>query len=320
MKLTSGMGAVLIAVFLAVSIVVSALIYQPQKTPVSITTGVVNDTRGVVASIADIDTDKDGLKDWEESLWGTDSLKADSDGDGTSDGKEVESGRNPKIPGPKDTLDIGTLKIVAGTPKTGTEEFGQVFLNEYFSARQGGEIDATKRDEIVSKVISKAGSFKTRIYTEGDLVMSADNSDTALRAYGNSMGEAIYLHAVKNENELVILQRALSTKRAKELEKLDPTISAYEGTLGDMLKIIVPTSALSTHLEILNATSVVLQSVKDFRGAFTDPIPALVSANNYLGNAGKLANAFRDATDWFKDKKVYFSEKESGRLFVNLLP
>jgi hypothetical protein len=42
-----------------------------------------------------VDSDNDGLKDWEETLWGTDPHKADTDGDGTPDGQEVKDGRNP---------------------------------------------------------------------------------------------------------------------------------------------------------------------------------------------------------------------------------
>ena len=37
----------------------------------------------------DVDTDGDGLKDWEELLWKTDSNKIDTDGDGTNDNEEI---------------------------------------------------------------------------------------------------------------------------------------------------------------------------------------------------------------------------------------
>jgi hypothetical protein len=43
-----------------------------------------------------IDTDQDGLKDWEEVLWGTDPSKADSDGDGVGD-KEFVSKQQETI-------------------------------------------------------------------------------------------------------------------------------------------------------------------------------------------------------------------------------
>src|SRR3989338_8922620 len=56
------------------------------------------------------DQDEDGLKDWEEELWKTDALKADSDGDGTSDGEEGKEGRDPTKPAPDDKLDSETIE------------------------------------------------------------------------------------------------------------------------------------------------------------------------------------------------------------------
>src|SRR3989338_10627373 len=41
--------------------------------------------------VIELDTDSDGLLDWEESLCGTDPKNADTNGDGVSDGDEISS-------------------------------------------------------------------------------------------------------------------------------------------------------------------------------------------------------------------------------------
>ena len=51
-----------------------------------------------------LDSDRDGLKDWEELLWKTDKTNADTDGDGTSDGEELALGRDPRKKGSGDKL------------------------------------------------------------------------------------------------------------------------------------------------------------------------------------------------------------------------
>ncbi|OGI21876.1 MAG: hypothetical protein A2808_01840 [Candidatus Moranbacteria bacterium RIFCSPHIGHO2_01_FULL_55_24] len=50
------------------------------------------------------DGDQDNLTNEEESLYGTNPQKKDTDGDGYSDGVEVESGYNPLIPAPGDRI------------------------------------------------------------------------------------------------------------------------------------------------------------------------------------------------------------------------
>lgn len=55
-------------------------------------------------SIAQKDTDGDGLKDWEEVIINTDPKNPDTDSDGTPDGKEVDQGRSPVKAGPHDKV------------------------------------------------------------------------------------------------------------------------------------------------------------------------------------------------------------------------
>jgi hypothetical protein len=51
-----------------------------------------------------LDSDQDGLTDQEERMIGTDPNNPDTDGDGYSDGKEVESGYSPLKPAPGDRI------------------------------------------------------------------------------------------------------------------------------------------------------------------------------------------------------------------------
>lgn len=51
-----------------------------------------------------LDSDQDNLTDAEEKSYGTDPKNRDTDGDGYSDGAEVESGYNPLVPAPGDRL------------------------------------------------------------------------------------------------------------------------------------------------------------------------------------------------------------------------
>lgn len=69
---------------------------NPQPTPFFLT------DKEHPLSIAQKDTDGDGIKDWEEVIIGTDPKNPDTDGDGTPDGKEIQQNRIPIKAGPSD--------------------------------------------------------------------------------------------------------------------------------------------------------------------------------------------------------------------------
>ncbi len=69
--------------------------------------------RKIVASVALLDTDNEGLNDLRESELGTDIYKADTDGDGQSDFMEVAFGVSPTNPSARVTL---TSEVSASQP------------------------------------------------------------------------------------------------------------------------------------------------------------------------------------------------------------
>src|SRR3989344_2161019 len=98
-----------------------------------------------VVTLLTKDADNDGLKDWEEDLWQTDSAKADTDGDGTNDGDEIQAGRNPALAGPNDPLDAESIREKTtleqrAKPMNETDRIAREFFNAYIAAKkQGGQ-------------------------------------------------------------------------------------------------------------------------------------------------------------------------------------
>ncbi|MFA6474648.1 MAG: hypothetical protein WCV88_00420 [Patescibacteria group bacterium] len=69
----------------------------PSVTPVNNTNNTNNSNSSI--PLQELDTDKDGLRDIDEKRYGTDPLKADTDGDGFTDKEEIDNGYNPNGPG-----------------------------------------------------------------------------------------------------------------------------------------------------------------------------------------------------------------------------
>ena len=69
-----------------------------------------------------VDSDQDNLSADEEKLYGTNPDKADTDGDGYSDGVEIESGYNPLMPAPGDRIIEGVEEKKQTASETNNNE------------------------------------------------------------------------------------------------------------------------------------------------------------------------------------------------------
>ncbi len=127
---------------------------KEQKQPISQELSVL---KPITAEEIDKDSDNDGLKDWEESLWGTNPNNPDTDGDGTPDGQEVKQGRNPLLAsknGKNDKLENQKLKetdsLLPAELPSFTDLLSQQFFGDYLFLREkdGGQISQKARKNL----------------------------------------------------------------------------------------------------------------------------------------------------------------------------
>ncbi|MCA9355900.1 hypothetical protein H6790_00620 [Candidatus Nomurabacteria bacterium] len=85
----------IIKMFLAVLLIVAVIIVVKTGVykKINFKTKTANLPQGnlTLSELGENDSDKDGIADWEEILWGTDPEKYDTDDDGVSDGEEIRS-------------------------------------------------------------------------------------------------------------------------------------------------------------------------------------------------------------------------------------
>ena len=124
--------------------------------PTSTTTA----TSTVKVSSATIDSDADGLNDFEEKILGTDPQKADTDGDTFSDSKELVGLYNPSGAG-KIEVDKNLIKYTNPTykynfyyPKALTIESGSVPTSMIFSAEDGSYFQVIVSDNTKKQAIA----------------------------------------------------------------------------------------------------------------------------------------------------------------------
>ncbi len=264
----------------------------------------------------ELDSDGDGLKDWQETLIGTNPQKKDSDGDGTNDGDEINAGRDPRIKGPNDAnANISTIAGANGgsstyTLKEGTltDQMAKDFFAQYLLLKKGGkDITSEEALQIAEKTLASPEYTKTTgvVYTVKDIRVSQSSDTKTSQAYSDALLQSVKNNSPKNsENELVILERAVKLGKPSELEKIDPIITAYKGIIADLLNMTVPKDAVANHLEFLNATSNVLSNIEAMRVTFTDAVRAFAGLSQYKQHVIDLGLAMKKINDYFVAKGI----------------
>jgi hypothetical protein len=271
------------------------------------------------------DTDEDDLQDWEEVLWGTDTKNPDTDKDGTSDGDEVKTNRNPLKAGPNDKitdLDNSTKTkavIQVESDKTKTGEIGRKLFSNYLEAKKTGAVfDSQTQNKIISETFSNKNFdpiFKK--YSATDIKLSAVSD---LKTYGNNLGLAFYEGRTESKiSEMDILSTAVLNNKENEIEKLDPIIKGYTAILNSLATVPAPQNMTDKHLALLNSTSKLLSDIEGFRQIFTDPLIGIVGVGNYYSDVELFQKSIQDITAEFEKNSVTFDENEFGALFVKTI-
>lgn len=262
---------------------------QPIKQEISV-------SESVVAEEIDKDSDNDGLKDWEESLWGTDPNNPDTDKDGAPDGQEVKENRNPLLAGDGKTDKIENLKPKKSPPdqeqtmqlpSTLTEAFGQEFFSEYMRLKQGsgeklGEDDKTG---LVNYLMSALNNFqnKTSDYSKSDIKIASADDENSIKEYNNNLTLIIkkYFDPLPKTELMAIFAKALEENKENELNKLEPTANAFRNTAREIVSLSAPPSLADSHLKLANYFNNIAQEINGMQKFFKDPMQALLALKQY---------------------------------------
>lgn len=272
------------------------------------------------------DTDKDGLKDWEEILWKTDAKNPDSDGDGMSDGDEVAEGRDPTVAGPDDRLSsrAGLAEIPFGPIGDENLTFSDTVAREFFinylalKDPSGGNITQQQKDVLVDSFLGSLASEATENgYKISDLKITSDNTRDGMKRYGNEIAKIVNSYAVE-ENELLILDRALERGDSEEIKKLSEIAGIYISASKDMLEVETPAVFQSDHLVLVNSFLNIGRAVSKMQKVFDDPLVSIVGLGNYKEGIKNINNTFKNLQNSFLENNISFSEDDPGQFFISV--
>lgn len=260
-----------------------------------------NSLISIAKNAGEIDSDKDGLKDWEEVLWKTDINNPDSDGDGYSDKQETDGGYSPtdilsnKKTGKKNQNEFGVDNSF------GSENITQVLsknIAQQIATNVGkdGELpDFSNPLTLINNDTNKEiaefiASLNIRI-SESELKISKDNNPEAVQVYTDLMLNIFPKPSYLKESSLMDLAKAV---QYKDYKLIDSFIDGCNKIVSELKKVNVPSDFVDIHkrfMELFTTESKTLESIKNFE---TDPLKSLISVEQWEKTTAELADLFNN--------------------------
>lgn len=276
------------------------------------------------------DTDKDGLKNWEEALWKTNPEITDTDGDATNDGDEIKMSRNPKIAGTcSERVEGCTDKLLSpedisksenpDQPSTFTAKIAQEFGKNYFAGKGlagGKDLSASAQQSLANSLtleIEQGVAAYQDVFKKEDIKIS---TTLDAKIYLNKFGSAF------NKNfrdissyEIDIIGLVLSEEHFKNTKLFDPLLIAYKNMVLFLQKEIVPESYSNLHLSALNIMQNTLFAVRSMKNIEEDPAKAIVGIRLYIKETERAQEFLKNLKEQIKKDGIKFEEKEGGYFF-----
>jgi hypothetical protein len=238
----------------------------------------------------------------------------DSDGNGVEDWEEnLQERFFETISVPTSTVgseDTGPYE----PPTTLTGKFSEAFLKDYLEGKVQNADFSDPTALVGGAVKAIDGSTRSKRYTQLQVAQVPTTQDS-VREYGNRIAEIVAMHSIENENEAVILQRALDADDPALLEPLAPIQEVYEKVIRDALLVSVPDALTDEHVAFLNASEAIKTDIGAMRVAFTDPLYTLARMRSYEADATSLFNALTAMAKTFDAEGVRFRNDELGAAF-----
>lgn len=301
----------------AILVIVFGRIYGIEST--GIATGIPSskETSAALVAIADQslvgDTDNDGLPDWEEILRKTDVNNPDSDGDGIEDSKEIFE---------DSTIDSRVKKVVEELDEKGltaTERFGRELLVQYLATKkEGGVFDAGSTAQFVEKMTREINQEVPMVLFTSSDVQAVGSNSIALREYANRMGRIFIRNTPPGlENELVVVSRALESKNAEELKKLQPLIESFTNSIAEGLTVPVPKELVQLHLDLLNSFLYMKTTLSGLELIFDDPLTAFIRITQHQESMKKLQGALQKIGAFYEEANIEFEPEDDGNALIH---
>jgi hypothetical protein len=261
-------GVLFAAFLVACSAIGFALLTAHVTTP-----EVSSDPETLVATTptkAALDSDGDGVPDWQEVLWRTDPNNPDTDGNGISDAEEIASGTLAS------SLGSGGLRnpYIAPRALPTTEAVAREFFANYVQAHEQGVLNEQVFEGALSDTLDRHVTITSRTtqYTLADIAISRDKT---VAAYQSDLEKILLPVFGIEEYELITFSRAVEDGEKAALTRLAGNAAVYRDVARRLRALETPEAIALSHLDVVNAFGMITDATAQLAEWQGDPLHAL---------------------------------------------
>lgn len=234
------------------------------------------------------------------------SAEEDSDGDGSKDWEEILVGTDPKNPKdkPSQSKNVATADLTNKPIQEKLEPIDLIsreFFARYMELRQTGTSkDKQSQESLAEKtagniVLSQPGRYELK-----DIITKPESDTDSIKQYGKDITNIFQTNAVKARNEAVIAKEAFETEDLELLKEIDPSIESYKKIVNGLLKLKVPKTIETLHLDLINSMNGSLFVAKSFRNSGVNPVEGVQAVQYYPVVQRNLYDAINAIKSYFK--------------------
>ncbi|MFZ2593865.1 MAG: hypothetical protein WAX38_03785 [Minisyncoccia bacterium] len=285
---------VLSTLIIGVAVIVTSAIVTQTRTATTTTDG----RQEKQLPVSDIrDTDSDGVEDWEEQLYGTDSTKKDTDDDGVSDKDEIAEKKSKNAETTEAPADV--------QPTTKTEMLAGDLIGTFINRTELGVYQPKDNDKIIGNALDRTKKLVYTKYTLDSIKKSTrDTSTERVTRYRDDTKKAIEAMSTIPEYELQTYARAVDKNDPAEFGKLGEYAKLYAGVAEKLLTVEVPDDVLAQHITLANALSYLSASLNGMSKGFDDVAGSYAAVGHFGKAEQEVELAFQSFQTYFLIKKV----------------
>jgi hypothetical protein len=256
-----------------------------------------------------MDTDSDGLFDWEEELHETDPQNPDTDGDGETDGIEVRGGNNPLTPGANATttsVQSALYGNVPYVPGSLSETVATSFISNYTLLNQAGRLDEETLEQLSFEIAQEAyrKAEVKGIYIVSDVKTFTEIDKERIRQYGNTFA------SIQNN----YYEQILAADKTDD-SYISTIVALYTSFAEELIHVPTPAALATTHVDFANNIYKTGQALPHIANKAQDPVRATIAENQYEVVVEEQTTFSQTIAAYFKSNGILFNNDELGSMW-----